>query len=574
MCTDEGSDARGWRRHAAAGAFAALLGLTGPPAPAAGAAERSPLLGVYIVSGAFARGWSEAAAAPDVLATPDTLAAALAQSIADIRRLGFNTLILDPGFYAGRSFGYETYSGIAAEQAEHGGVGIVLGLPISCPAVHPRCWDDARKRNDAYLDSCRDGRNQRAFVDRFADRPAVTGFLCAYENFGQPNVTAVSLAAVHRLTRYIERKGKIYFDIPAAGLQDRIAGVFTLITPQLNPRLHATPARMRAEIAADAARYSGAEINFWHSQTTSQNGYPSGPTGTGKWHQLQYDAFIGVRPRNVTVFDYQKLIAEHDGALDFYRPRGWLMSLLTRLGEPSLTFFDPLESEFSSAVLHAEPFDVVYGYDGLDTFLGHRIDGGVATITRDGGLSVPLAIPDQGGAPLVSLVAGTFSAWIKADWPVGSDAEHGLLRMPCLADGRDCLTVEIVNGDFGLILTDAARRQVIAMARLGECGRRSEWSHLAATWALAAGRLALYCDGHAIASVDESWEDKPLPPRPATDRLIIGNLAGPGGKAGAHGLAGELDEVRLYSRALPPDQILQLYQSLKHAAAHRVHSTP
>jgi hypothetical protein len=31
-----------------------------------------------------------------------------------------------------------------------------------------------------------------------------------------------------------------------------------------------------------------------------------------------------------------------------------------------------------------------------------------------------------------------------------------------------------------------------------------EWSHLAATWALAARRLALYCDGHAIASVDES----------------------------------------------------------------------
>jgi len=146
--------------------------------------------------------------------------------------------------------------------------------------------------------------------------------------------------------------------------------------------------------------------------------------------------------------------------------------------------------------------------------------------------------------------------------------------MPCLADGRDCLTAEIVKGNFGLTLTDGARRQVAATARLEECWRRGEWSHLAATWALAAGRLALYCDGHAIASVDKSWEDKPSLPRPATDRLIIGNLAGPGGKGSAHGLAGELDEVRLYSRALPPDQILQLYQSFIHAAAGRVHSTP
>lgn len=581
MRTGERSRARRWRHDATAAAIVAFLGLAGPAALSAAPAKTSPLLGIYIVSGAFARGWSEAAAAPDVLATRDTLTVALAQTIADIKRLGFNTLILDPGFYAGRSFGYDTYSEIATKQAARGGVGIMLGLPISCPAADPKCWDNRQQRNDAYLDSCRDGPDQRAFVDRFAGKPAVKGFLCAYENFGQPNATAASLAAVHRLTRYIESKSEIYFDIPAAALQNRVAGVFTLITPQLNPRLYATPARMRAEIAADAASYGGAEINFWHSQTTPQNGYPPGPAGTAIWHQLQYDAFISVRPRNVTVFDYQKLIADRDGTLEFYRPRGWLMSLMARLDDPSLTFYDPLESAFSSAVLHVEPSAVAYSHDGLDALLDHRIDGGAAMIARNGGLSVPLVIPSEGGTPLVSLAAGTFSAWIKADWPVGSDAEHGLLRMPCLAADRDCLTVEIAKGYFELTLTDTARHQVAARAQLGGCWRRSEWNHLAATWALAAGRLVLYCDGNAIASVAETWDDEPPPSGPAAEhRLVIGNLEDTAGKGGARGLAGargldgELDEVRLYSRALRAEEVAQLHQNFLSMGGRGVRGTP
>ena len=549
-------------RHAAAAVVAGLLGLTALQALSAGALRTPPLLGVYVVSGAFARGWNQAGLGTDPLAAPDALAAALDLAIADIKRLGFNTLILDPGFYAGRAFGYETYSEIAVAEAERGGLDVILGLPIACPAIRPKCWDDSRERNDAYLDSCRDDPDQRAFVDRFVGKPAVTGFQCAYENFGQPNATAASLAAVHRLTRYIEGKGKIYFDIPAAALQQRVADVFSLITPQLNPRLYATSQRMYAEIAADAARWGGAEIALWHSQATPENGYPPGAAGTEKWHRLQYDAFIRARPRNITVFDYQKLVAEHDGPLDFYRPRGWLMSLMMRLRDRSLTFYDPLESAFSSAVLHVEPFAVAYRHDGGDALLGHAIDGGVAAIHRNGGLVVPLAIPDQGGAPLVTLSAGTFSAWIKIGWPVTTEAEHGLLQMPCLAADRECLAAAIANGALRLVLTDTAGRQVGAAAGLGACWRRAGWNHLAATWMRAAGRLALYCNGNAIAVVGKSWDGAPPPNPTAENHFVIGNRQDAGGKPGAEGLDGELDEVRLYSRALAPDEIARLYRGL------------
>jgi hypothetical protein len=548
----------------AAVALAVLLALLCLVAPAS-AAETAALRAVYIVSGAFARGWKDGPGVPGVLATRQALETALARSIADIKRLGFDTLILDPGFYAGRSFGYQAYAEIAARQAARGGIGILLGLPVACPAAAPQCWEDPTERNDMYLAACSDGPDQRGFVDRFAAEPAVTGFLCAYENFGQPNVTLASLAAVRRLTRYIEDKGKIYFDIPAAGRQRRIENVFTLVTPQLNPRLYSTPGAMEAEIAADAARYGGAEINFWHSQTTPEYGYPPGAAGAEKWHQLQYDAFVRVRPRNVTVFDYQKLIAAHDGALEFYRPRGWLMSLMARIDDPSLVFYDPLESRFSSAVMHVEPFGVTYRHDGLDPLIGHDVDGGAARIGHDGGLAAPMAIAAQGGLPLASIEAGTFSAWVKASWPAGSDEERGLLQTPCFTPDRRCLRLEVVGETIQMTLSDGRGLQVSAAAPLGVFWRRGEWNHLAATWDRRSGRLALYCDGHPIGSAERRWDaGSPLPSNLGKYRLVIGNL-GYRAPDDAYGLDGELDEARLYTRALGADQIEQLYRTFARA---------
>jgi Concanavalin A-like lectin/glucanases superfamily len=525
------------------------------------ASETGVLRGIYIVSGAFERGWEDGPGVPGVLATRQALETALARSIADIRRLGFNTLILDPGFYAGRSFSYEAYAEIAAEQAAQGRVGILLGLPISCPAAAPQCWENPRERNDAYLAACSDGADQRAFIDRFAARPAVSGFLCAYENFGQPNVTPASLAAIGRLTRYIEDKGKIYFDIPAAGRQSRVENVFSLITPQLNPRLFSTPSAMAAEIGADATRYGGAEINFWHSQTTPENGYPAGASGAEKWHQLQYDALVRLRLRNVTVFDYQKLLAAQDGTIEFYQPRGWLMSLMARIEDPSLVFYDPLESRFASAVMHVAPFGVTYGHDGLDALIGHGVDGGTAEIGRDGGLVVPMAIAAEGGFPLSSIEAGTFSAWVKASWPARSDGAHGLLQTPCFAPDRNCLSLEIAGENIEMILWDGRGARVSEAAPLGDLWRPGEWNYLAATWDRRSGHLALYCDGHLIGTRARRWDAGPALPRDTENyRLVIGNL-GARAPDDTHGLDGELDEARLYSRALAAEQIDQLYRS-------------
>jgi Concanavalin A-like lectin/glucanases superfamily len=525
------------------------------------AGDREPLRGMYIVSGAFERGWRDGLGIPDVLATQNTFATALAAAIADTKRLGLNTLILDPSYYAGRSFGYGEYSEIAAQQATRGGIGLLIGMPVVCPAASPQCWRDPRQRNDMFLASCEDGPEQRAFVDRFAVIPAVRGFLCAYENFGQPNVTSSAVAALHSLTRYIQSKGKIYFDIPAAGLQHRVDGVFSRITPQLNPRLYSTPAAMRGEIAADAARYDGAEINFWHSETSPENGYPQGPRGTEKWHQLQYDAFIRVHPRDTTVFDYQKLIAERDGPLLFYRPRGWLMSLMARLDDRSLTFYDPLESAFSSVVMHAKPVDLDYRKDGIDALVGGGVDGGTAAVGRDGALLVPLTIPDQDAAPLLTIKAGTFAAWIKANWAFGPGEIRGILRMPCLAAGRDCLVLEVVGAEVRLQITDSDGVPISIAARLGAGWRRRGWNQLAASWDRAAGRLELYCNGGPIAHAAANWNSRsPSAGQLEDDRLVIANL-GDRKPDSEHGLDGELDEVRLYARALSPDAINRLYRN-------------
>jgi hypothetical protein len=529
---------------------------------AAAAQETAPLRGMYIVSGAFQRGWKDGLGVPRVFATGERLNAALARSVADIKRLGLNTLMIDPTFYAGESFSYEEYAEIVLQQAANKGLHVILGLPVACPPSLPQCWRSRKDWDDTVLSSCMIGPQVRSFVDRFVAAPALAGFVCAYENFGQPNATADNLAQIRQLTDYIARSGKTFFNIPAAGLQDRVTRVFSVLTPQLNPALFGTPEAMTAEVAADAARYGGVEINFWHSQTTPQNGYAPGSAGTAKWHQLQYDAFVRVRPRDIAVFDYQKLIATRDGELAFYEPRGWLMSLLARLSDPSLVLYDPLESRFSSMVMHMQPFAVEYRHDGLDEVMGHGVDAGVAAIGRDGGLRVPASIETQGGTPLVSRQAGTFSVWIKTGWPLATETPHGLLDTPCAAASDDCIRVQIAaGGTLELTIQDAAGAQASVSAPLVGAWRNDAWNHVAATWDRAGRRLALYFNGRGIGTIRADWAAPAtlLRTRERSD-ITIGNLGGPI-SPNRFGLDGELDELRVYSRALSPDQITALYRS-------------
>jgi hypothetical protein len=543
-------------------AVAALLALR-CFAVSANAADVTPLRGMYITSGAFARGWSDGLKVGGVLATRPALEAALDHSIADIKRLGFNTLMVDPGYYAGQAFSYDEYSEIILQRAARGGIAVLLGLPVACPVSVPGCWSDPRERNEMYTASCLDTPDNRAFVDRFFAEIALTGFLCGFESFGQPNVTPQVLAAMRDLTVYIRQKGKIFVEVPAAGVSDRANGVFTLMTPQVNPKLYPNPGAMLAEVAKDASRYGGAEIVFYHAQTIPKFGYPVGAPGTVKWHQLQYDAFVRVRPSNVTVFDYQKLITTRDRSVEYFQPRGWLMSVMARLDDPSLVFYDPLESDFASAVMHAEPFNVRYAHDGLDALMGHGVDGGTASIPKDGGLKVPLAIGTQGGVPLVSTEAGTFSALVKASWPAGTRDVHGLLQAPCLDAGRNCLQVQFAPDDrLQLILRDARGTQITVDAPMAPAWRRGEWNQVAATWDRPTGALALYINGLPIGVEKTHWDAGSTQlGQLEKHSLVIGNL---GYKApdNEHGLDGELDEVRLYSRALTGDKINQLYQSV------------
>ncbi len=536
--------------------IAALLLCCVALSPAIGA--NAPIRAMYIVSGAFERGWRDGLGVPSVLATRQDLQSAMAQSTADIKRLGFNAIILDPTYFAGRSVGFEDYARVAIAAAAGSGIGVLLGIPPRCPAASPDCLRRRAGRDAATMDSCTDGPEQRGFVDRFAGAPALLGFSCAFENFGQPTVTPEVLARMRALTEYIRSKGKIFLDVPAAGRQQRARGGFSLLTPELNPKLFATPTKMLREVATDAARDAGVEVNFWHSETVPQYGYPDGPSGTAKWHQLQYDAIVRVRPRNLTVFDYQKVIAANDGMLQFYRPRGWLMSLMARLDDRSLTFYDPLESRFASTVMHVEPVGVRYTHDGLGGVLHRDVDGGAAWIGHDGGLLVPLAIDPQGGRPLVSQEAGTFSAWIKADWGSVSGTPHGLLQVPCPDPGRTCLQLRIVGADrFELSLRDASGAQVTAAAPLAGAWHPGAWNHVAATWDRA-GRLALYLDGRMVGAARGAWTATPAPPEMlAKQRITIGNLGGSAG-AGAAGLDGEIDEVRLYSRAMAAGEIARL----------------
>ncbi len=102
---------------------------------------------------------------------------------------------------------------------------------------------------------------------------------------------------------------------------------------------------------------------------------------------------------------------------------------------------------------------------------------------------------------------------------------------------------------------------VSVVGPLAACRRQGEWGQVAAGWDQAAGRLALYCDGRPIAVAQRRWNAGPPPSRPLeSQRLVIGNL-GDGEPDSRHGLDGELDEVRLYARALSADEIGALYRN-------------
>src|ERR1700687_5853721 len=85
-------------------------------------AANAPIRAMYIVSGAFERGWRDGLGVPSVLATRQDLESAMSQSTADIKRLRFNAVILDPTFFAGRSVGFEEYARVAIEAAARSGI--------------------------------------------------------------------------------------------------------------------------------------------------------------------------------------------------------------------------------------------------------------------------------------------------------------------------------------------------------------------------------------------------------------------------------------------------------------------
>jgi hypothetical protein len=241
--------------------------------------------------------------------------------------------------------------------------------------------------------------------------------------------------------------------------------------------------------------------------------------------------------------------------MDFYEPRGWIMSMMARLRDPTLVFYDPIESAFTSQVLHGIPSNVRFEGGGLDASRGGSIDGGTVFIPVDGAINVPWSTDETGKQPLFSLAEGSVSVWIKAD--LSRNASSRVIA-ELAGSESNAFRLEISRSDkLAFFLSDKHGKKVEINAPIARHWRTQQWNHVAVSWNQSAGRLALFLNGVKLASKNDIWASG-LREAEVSDlaqrSVILGN-----DKDGQSGLIGFLDEIRIYRREITAADVKILF---------------
>jgi hypothetical protein len=566
---------------------AGLTFLTAAAQPAASDAPAPALStrisGVYLGATHLARypGMSESA----IFADPERARKMLQAVAQDAKNIGFNTLIVTSFLYPGLTtkaryavnfpyselYGRKGFVEMAAQEAQHAGLNMVVALSPEEPLLNNR---DVVK----WVQTCKDTPWARRQVEYYAKLPAVKGVVCAFEAWGllgrklTPAELAETFRSIRSLRSFIEDKRLFYLHVPVAGMsalnprRSFPADIFTLFTPQVNPRRYYDQQTMDRVFAAHSASpRTGIELNAWHSRLLESplnrgqrpEDVPDEQT-VDKWQQLQTNAVLRYRPRVITWANYAKIAfpeysPRQSPKQKFYGGRGWAMNINARLAEPTLTLYDPMVSGESTRVIGGSPdLSVSYSAAGRCDAFDPRLGGDSARLTK----ATAITYPNPARTPIISGGAGSISLWIRP--AAGANARStSFLATACRQpNGPSCLMLALEpTHRLSLSLTDAAGHRSGVSADVASWSRPTdapEWHQVTATWDSRKQKLNLYLDGQAGPTSSAGWA-----PFPLSDKFVVGSPI----SDDSSGAPANVAELRVYSTALGAPQVLREYQT-------------
>ncbi len=190
------------------------------------------------------------------------------------------------------------------------------------------------------------------------------------------------------------------------------------------------------------------------------------------------------------------------------------------------------------------------------------LNGGAEWVEGKEGQGVYLdGVDDYIEVPNLIGQTGTMAFWFKPDWDGSApddyrlfDASDGTIYF-FISKGAD--HADIDPGDFGFYLEDAsdADYQNIEADPSGLIFAQT-WVHIVVTWQFSGGPAVIYLDGEEVARAGSLGA---LPPLHANPRFGLKTIDYIPSK---HGATGVIDDIRMYDRALRPEQAKDLFNGI------------
>lgn len=260
--------------------------------------------------------------------------------------------------------------------------------------------------------------------------------------------------------------------------------------------------------------------------------YALSPSGTVVGAELQADG--------VTV------LLTVSGLEDGERYRLSVEQVEDRAAEANALVAQTMEFLFNPSLVGHWPLDETSGVDAADrsgqgnhamlssrvNWVDGRIDGGLHFTGDEDYLDIPMEAFDA--------TAGTFSLWAKRDGS-GSDRRQAIVNKRSNVEAASRLGIRMMQSTGSLTFSLGDESSIFVGESLEE-----EWMHLAISWG--DGQYAIYVNGESVASGEYGELAH------GGEAMQVGNTT-----AGGQGFAGLVDDLRLYNRIVPEEELRELY---------------
>jgi|GEM_PF-1369034 len=490
------------------------------------------LMATFILSGGFVRAWSVKFGIQNIFRDREQLRDAIYYVVEDVKKMGFNSIILSEYNFPTDYISFLKYSQIFAEAASLYDIGIIpsLELPGNPQGEEIITWIESGEFKE----------RNKAFVDSLVSSPYVVGFNHLFESWG--SAPPWDMLKIMQMRNYIESTGRFYSNVPAAG-QVSPAQSYTVATAQLNPKLFNSQEKMDEVVRFWSTNaYSpelGVEISLAHSMVDPEYGYPEGAEGYQLWETYQRNAILKFQPEHITSFVYHPLVIETDPVYNtqFGQPRGFIMHVLNKLQDSDLQLYDPRISDFATEIN------------------GGTIQNGVTRYpVYDSQIKMDNLVINQ----------GMLSVRITPETPVDDGNRHVYLVTDTTAVAAFLLLERTPGGKLRFQVSPNESDAVDVQADISDWVPGSTY-HVSAAWNMVDQSLSLSVEGNHVADTTDTTNDWTSSAAP--ENIYVGNY----GFNGAYPADAKIRDLRVYNT---PKEFTAMVPSLQSPEDNAVDLSP